>query len=66
MAHFCLFRKIDELLTMTPLAAKDGRRPQEADLGLVEDGAVLIENGHIRWAGQEKELSAHLIKSLVG
>lgn len=66
MAQFVIFRRIDELLTMSGLVAKSGRFPREEDLGLIEDGAVLVEGGVIRWTGPERQLSNHLIKSLVG
>lgn len=36
----------------------DGRRP--FDLGVVEDGAVLIEDGKVAWVGPERRLPADL------
>ncbi|MCB0362087.1 MAG: imidazolonepropionase, partial [Bdellovibrionales bacterium] len=66
MAQFVIFRCIDELLTMEGVAQKNGRRPEESDLGIIRDGAIVVESGQIRWAGPERQLSSHLIKSLTG
>jgi imidazolonepropionase len=66
LAQFVIFRRIDELLTMSGVSEKKGRRPTTKDLGIITDGAVVVESGEIRWAGPERQLSSHVIKSLTG
>lgn len=66
MGHFIIFRHIQELLTLDGVAQKQGRFSMESDLGSIKDASLLIESGVIRWVGPEKDLSSHVIKSLVG
>lgn len=51
-----LFRNIGSLLTLEGVVRKDGRSVTAEDLGVTAKGAVLVEGGHIVWAGAEKEL----------
>lgn len=46
-----------ELLTGAGVRRKDGRRPQEEDLGRIHDGAVVYEvGGKVLWAGLTDEM----------
>lgn len=51
-----LLKNISTLLTLEGAAKKEGRRIQEADLGLQEKASVLIENGRIAWVGSTKKV----------
>jgi len=50
-----LFENIRELLTLSPAARKQGRSPQEEDLGILKDAKLLSLNGKIAWVGLSKD-----------
>lgn len=49
---------IRQLLTLVPAATKEGRHPQAADLGIIENAAVVVERGSglVAWLGPKSEL----------
>jgi imidazolonepropionase len=51
-----LFRNIGTLLTLAQAARKEGRRVQETDLSLLNDAAMAVEDGRIRWIGANKKI----------
>lgn len=51
-----IFRKIDNLLTLQGVANKDGRGVQEADLGILNNAAMVADNGKIVWIGNDKNI----------
>lgn len=59
-----LFKDIGHLLTLSPAAKKEGRKIQEADLGLTKRAAILVNNGNIVWVGAEKDLPKGLGKEV--
>jgi imidazolonepropionase len=60
-----LVHGIGQLLTM---AGGDGPRTGAglADIGLVEDAAVVVRDGRVSWAGPERDLASHLTSPLAG
>ena len=50
------FVHASEILTGAGVRAKDGRRVVEADLGRIEDGAIVYDAKKIAWVGPTKEL----------
>lgn len=57
-----LFRRADEILTLSGAAAKNGRRIQDADLSILEKGSFLVEDGRIAWIGRDGKLPKDLAK----
>ncbi|HPM76256.1 MAG TPA: imidazolonepropionase [bacterium] len=55
-----LVTHIGRLATMAGVAAKDGIGVTEADLGVVDDAALLVEDETISFAGPARELPADL------
>lgn len=51
-----LFRNINEIVTMSGAAQKQGRKVQEADLSIIKKAAILVNNGIIEWIGAEKNI----------
>lgn len=51
-----IFRKADELLTMSGVARKQGRKPLEEDLGLLKKASFVVEQGRIAWVGPDAKL----------
>jgi imidazolonepropionase len=56
-----VFENIDELLSLTGAARKDGRRIVESDLSIVKDAAIVTENGLIAWLGEKSKLPAEIL-----
>lgn len=56
MSEPICFLNINQLMTMKPAAEKGGVRPTVADMGIVDDGALVIEDGKILYAGVRSEL----------
>ncbi|MGZ3803735.1 MAG: imidazolonepropionase [Pseudobdellovibrionaceae bacterium] len=54
--HNLLVTHIEELLTLAPAMKKEGRRIQEADLGIERNQAMYIEKGRIAWLGPQKKI----------
>lgn len=52
-----------QLLTGEGIRAKDGRKPLESDLGLIEDGALVHDRGKIVWAGATRSLPKRYLKA---
>lgn len=55
-----LIRGIGQLLTLEGAWRKSGRHVVEEDLGLVSKAAILLDKGHIHWAGPERKLKSAL------
>jgi imidazolonepropionase len=55
-----VFENIGELLSLEGAARKDGRRIVEADLSIVEDAALVAENGRLVWVGEKSKLPAEI------
>lgn len=55
-----LYRNISQIATLEGVAKKRGRRINESDLGLIEDGAVVVdpETSRIEWIGPMNALPA--------
>ena len=51
-----IFENIGEMLTLAGSAAKHGRHIQEADLTIIKNAALVVENGRISWVGPRKKL----------
>lgn len=47
-----------KIYTGSPIRAKEGRRLKPEDLGVIEDGAIVAENGRIVWVGKTARLPA--------
>ncbi len=60
-----LLRNISELITMAPAFAKQGRRIQESDLGLLKNQSLLIQNGMISWIGSSKKVPKEFSKKKI-
>lgn len=58
-----LIRDIGELLSFSGVIAKDGRRIQEADLGVVGRACLVLEGDEVLWAGPQKKLPRAFAKS---
>ena len=58
-----VYENIRQCLTLAGARAKKGRRPTEADLGVVEDAAVVVEKGCVAWIGQTGSLPAQYAKA---
>ncbi len=56
--HLVLYHNIDQVLTLRPAAQKEGRSPNEQDLGLIENANVVVdsETNLIEWIGPSKEM----------
>jgi imidazolonepropionase len=51
-----LWLHASELLSGEGIRRRDGRRPREADLGRIEDGAIAFAQGKIQWVGQSSHV----------
>lgn len=60
MAKHLLWTHIDEILTLQPALLKQGRRIQEADLGIASKQAIYVENGRIAWLGSQRKIPKEL------
>jgi imidazolonepropionase len=56
--NLVLYHNIDQVLTLKGVAAKQGRHPQEEDLGLIKDANVVVdgETHLIEWIGPSSEM----------
>lgn len=59
-----VYRGIKKLYTFQGLAKKDGRCPQDSDLGMVEQGLLAVQKGVIVFAGSEKDFKKNQKKIL--
>ncbi len=55
-----VFRNIGELLTLSGVVKKDGRRVQDDDLGLIKNAALIVSGSKIVWSGPNSQLTAKL------
>ncbi|WP_413580824.1 imidazolonepropionase [Bdellovibrio sp. HCB288] len=60
-----LIRDISTLLTMAGAASKEGRRVTEADLGIAQKQAILIDKGVIQWVGASGKVPKSFAKSKI-
>ena len=51
-----IFKNISQLVTLSGVVRKDGRRLLPDDLGIVEKGSVVFDSEQIFWVGEEKSL----------
>ena len=51
-----IFKNISQLITLSGVAKKDGRRLSPDDLGTIEKGAMVVDSERILWVGEEKAL----------
>ncbi|MCE3010307.1 MAG: imidazolonepropionase [Proteobacteria bacterium] len=57
-----LYRKIRECLTLEGVKTKKGVRPQEADLSIIKNAAIVVQKGRIEWVGPERALPKKLLE----
>ncbi|MCB0351152.1 MAG: imidazolonepropionase [Bdellovibrionales bacterium] len=60
-----VFKGIQELVTMSGAAKKDGRHIVEADLQIIRHAAIIEDRGVICWVGPESKLKSVLNSNLV-
>ncbi len=60
-----VFAHISELYTCEGVRKKDGRRVNETDLGRVEDAALVIEKGRVKWSGPTAKLPREYRKKVL-
>lgn len=53
-----VFTDISELLTLSGVARKDGRRVEEADLGIIQDAVMAVKDGSVAWVGNRQDFAA--------
>ncbi len=51
-----VYLHLNEVLTLEGAAKKDGRKLLPADLSVIQDGAVVVENDFIVWVGPTPNL----------
>jgi imidazolonepropionase len=51
-----IYQSISELLTLHEAHNKDGRLLQESDLGIIKNGAVVVDDDTILWVGETKDI----------
>ena len=51
-----IFKNISQLITLSGVAEKDGRKLLPKDLGIVEKGAIVFDSKKILWVGSERSL----------
>lgn len=56
MSKIMVYKNIGQLLTLKGVVKKQGRRPDEKDLGVVKNAALVVENGQILWVGTASKL----------
>jgi imidazolonepropionase len=56
MGALTLFKNIGNLLTLSGVSKKDGRKVVEEDLAILSKAAMVVEDGRIEWVGVEKSL----------
>lgn len=59
-----VFRGIRELLTLAPVARKEGRSIAEKDLGRIKNAGLMVRRGKVLWVGPEKKLTQALVKKM--
>lgn len=51
-----VFKNISQILTLSGVHQKDGRRVQKEDLGVIENGTIVFDDTKIIWVGKTTEL----------
>lgn len=49
-------RNLSQLVTLAGVAKKDGRRPKDSDLSIIDNGAVIWDQDKIIWVGKSEEI----------
>lgn len=63
MKKYSIYRKISNLLTLEGAYQKKGRHPSEADLSIINNASLVIDDsGSILWVGPESQLN-HFLKT---
>ena len=55
-SYLKIFKNISQLVTLSGVIQKDGRRLLPKDLGIVKNGAVVFDSEKILWVGKERSL----------
>lgn len=57
-SHLVLYHNIDQVLTLSGVAEKEGRHPTQADLGIIENANVVVdsETNLIEWIGPSQKM----------
>jgi imidazolonepropionase len=58
-----IVKNISELITGSGFLTKDGRKPQEEDLGIIQNAALVIESGKFVFVGPQTKLQSFLKQS---
>jgi imidazolonepropionase len=56
MARTIIFKNISQLMTLRGAVKKSARNIQHKDLGLIKNGAMVVDNGIVSWVGRESSL----------
>ncbi len=56
MSKIQVFRNISQLLSMKGVVKKQGRHTEQKDLGVIKNGALVVESGKVAWVGAESRL----------
>lgn len=51
-----VYRRLSQILTLSGAVAKDGRRLEAADLGLINEASIVFDGEKILWVGEDREL----------
>lgn len=56
--HLVLYHNIDQVVTLSGVAQKQGRHPKEEDMGIIEDANMVVdsETNVIVWVGPSKKM----------
>ena len=65
MSSLKLFKNIEELITMSGAANKQGRSIQESDLSIIKKAALVVEGERIVWIGEQKKLPRFKNKKII-
>jgi imidazolonepropionase len=49
-------RNLSQLVTLAGVAKKDGRRPKDSDLSIIDNGAVIWDQDKIIWVGKSMKI----------
>ncbi|MCJ8277440.1 MAG: amidohydrolase family protein, partial [Bdellovibrionales bacterium] len=56
MAEKLIFTDINQLMTLKGAVKKEARKVDDKDLGLVKNGAIVVEKGVIQWTGSQSKI----------
>jgi len=56
--NLILYHNIDQVVTLSGVAKKDGRQPKDEDMGIIENANLVVntETNSIEWVGPSKEM----------